>query len=468
LRERSRTLGLFARAPVDSLASLVIAKLTQAGRERVANARPPNPQRTWHNPPMLRAYVYPPDLARYIETHWPAPHPLRVSSPLLDEVLSVAFQASLTSEEARPTRFRLLLTPADELPISGVPNQGVLRLRFAGGRPFSPDELRRLCPAVPFETALIGAHVEDQRVRIWGVAHSGPAWLAPTWGGRSSVPNWTYDPIIHVTGPGQLAVRCAGKLIGAIERGSLVDTMMDVFDSEWLPAMFSREREEVRAEHAEQQAKTHSPTLVEHSLVGRIGQHMLRRAIQLVRGARHGGMLLIVDTSQAFPLAGLRLKYHLNQDEPALRYRSLLLQILAAVAASATKATVGWSDFADDDSPEIEKLEQAVFEWSRVVANLTAIDGAVVLDKRFGLVGFGAEVSAELAAPSRVWRATDVEGHECRPEDVESVGTRHRAAYRFVNDHPAGVAIVISHDGGVSFVAKRGDQVLFWEQSVSP
>ena len=78
------------------------------------------------------------------------------------------------------------------------------------------DELRRLAPAVPFQTALIGAHAEQGKLRIWGIAHSGPAWLAPTWGGRSLVPNWTYDPIIHVTGPGQLAVRCAGKLVGAI------------------------------------------------------------------------------------------------------------------------------------------------------------------------------------------------------------------------------------------------------------
>ena len=53
--------------------------------------------------------------------------------------------------------------------------------------------------------------------------------------------------------------------------------------------MFAHEREEIRAEHAALQAGTPSPTLVEHSLVGRVGQQMLRRVIQLVRGARHGG-----------------------------------------------------------------------------------------------------------------------------------------------------------------------------------
>jgi hypothetical protein len=420
---------------------------------------------------MSREHAYPPDLAEYVEDHWPSGSVLSVPRDLLGEALSVAFQASLTSEEARPSRFRLLLTPVDQLPANGVPNQGVLRLRFDQTRPLTADELRRIGPSTPFETALIGAHAEEGKLRIWGIAHSGPAWLAPTSGGRSLVPNWTYDPIIHVTGPGQLAVRCAGKLVGALERGLLVDAMMDVFDSEWLPALFAREREQVRIEHAARQAQTQSPTLVEHSLVGRVGQHMLRRIIQLVRGARHGGMILIVDASPgvaAVSRDGLRLKYRFDQDEPTHRYRTLLFQILERVAAATSKATVEWSDFALDSSPDLERLERSVFELSRLVANLTAIDGAVVIDKRLGLLGFGAEVSAELPAPSRVWRALDTEGREREPDDIENVGTRHRAAYRFVHDHPEGLAIVISHDGGVSFVANRDGEVVFWEQSVSP
>lgn len=420
---------------------------------------------------MGRGHAYPPDLARYVEAHWPSATPLRVTHALLEEALTAAFQSSLTFEEGRPTRFRLLLTPPDALPERGAPGEGVLRLKFDQSRALHPDELRRLSPSVPFETALLCAAPEEGKLRLWGIAHSGPAWLAPTWGGRSVVPNWTHDPIIHVTGPGQLAVRTAGKLVGALERGVLVDALMDVFDSEWLKAMFASEREAVRAEHYAGQARLISPTSVEHSLVGRVGQHMLRRVIQLVRGARHGGMVLVVDARpplDARALDGLRLKYRLAQDEPSHRYRTLLLQILEGLAASTSKASVGWADFESDGSATLERLEQAVFELSRAIANLTAIDGAVVLDKQFGVLGFGAEVSAELPAPARVWRSLDTEGAQRRPDDIENVGTRHRAAYRFVNDHPHGLAIVISHDGGVTFVANRDREVVFWEQSVGP
>jgi hypothetical protein len=138
------------------------------------------------------------------------------------------------------------------------------------------------------------------------------------------------------------------------------------------------------------------------------------------------------------------------------------------VTAGATKSSVGWTDFVATPSGELERLEQAVFELSRVIANFASIDGAVVVDKRFALLGFGAEVSAELPTPDVVWRALDAEGAAVRSDDVERVGTRHRAAYRFVQDHPSGLAIVISHDGGVTFAANREGRVVFWEQSVSP
>jgi len=418
----------------------------------------------------MATYRYPPDLARYVRQHWPEGRTLSLSEELLGEALSIAFHASMTAEEARPTRFRLLLMAPDALPERGAPNEGVLRLQFDRTRAATADELRQLAPSAPFETSLIGVSPFDGKLRIWGLAHSGPAWLAPTWGGRGVVPNWTYDPIVHVTGPGHIAVRCAGKLIGALEQGVLVDALMDVFDSEWLPAMFHHEREEVQREHAAQQAHAQIPTAAAPSLVGRIGQDMLRRAIQLVLGTRHGGLILVADVPPGAPFAaltGLALKYRFDQSEPAHRYRTLLLQTLDRLAAPSTNDSVDVADFEQDTSLDLEKLETAIFEMSRVVAGLAAIDGAVVLDKSFALLGFGAEVSSDISPPPRVWRALDPEGDRREVNAIEDVGTRHRAAYRFVRQHPRGLAIVVSHDGGVSFVANRDGEVVSWLQSVS-
>jgi hypothetical protein len=413
-------------------------------------------------PPSPREVAYPPDLARWTLAHWPADAPMGIAFELFREALATAFQASMTSEEARPSRFRLLLMRPEALTPQGASSDGVLRLLFDRSRPLDVEELRRLAPSSPFETSLIGAHEENGALRIWGLAHSGPAWLSPTWGGRDPGPIWTTDPIIHVNGPGQIAVRRAGVLVGALEHGALVDTTIDVLQSAWLPAHFDAAREVIRTQHA----AGREPRTAAHSLVGRISQNMLRRCIQLVRSAQHGGLVLLRDGTGSS--AGLRLKYRFEPDASTHRYHAILLGLLDAVADATNASSIDWQSFVTSRSTELERLEKAVFEWSRVIANLAAIDGAVVLDKSFTVIGFGAEVSAELPAPTRVWRALDREGERRRPEDAEAVGTRHRAAYRFVNDHPDALAIVVSHDGAVTFVANQQGDVVVWEQATRP
>jgi hypothetical protein len=116
------------------------------------------------------------------------------------------------------------------------------------------------------------------------------------------------------------------------------------------------------------------------------------------------------------------------------------------------------------ETPDVIAVEQSIFELSRLVSGLAAVDGAVVMNKRFELIGFGAEVSGELPYPDTVQQALDVEGERRSSELANSVGTRHRAAYRFAVAHPAGLAVVVSIDGIVRFVANIDGQIVYWDQ----
>ena len=142
--------------------------------------------------------------------------------------------------------------------------------------------------------------------------------------------------------------------------------------------------------------------------------------------------------------------------------------MLDRLAAGTTNASVDWSDFAGDTSMDLDKLEQSIFEMSRVIAG----SGGDRRRRRPGqgvraarLRGRGVERDCGAAA-GLVARSTR-RGSRREVNAVEDVGTRHRAAYRFVRQHPRGLAIVISHDGGVSFVANRDGDVVSWQQSVS-
>jgi sensor domain DACNV-containing protein len=419
---------------------------------------------------MSNRQAYPSELAAYTLEQWPRDVELGLSREQLADILSVCFLASLTTDEGRPVRFRLLLVHPDTLPAEGEPNHGVLRLRFDRSRTFDADELRRLSPAVPFETALIGAHLEGGELRIWGIAHSGASWLAPSWGGRDSGVIWTSAPIIHVTGPGRVAVRSSGRLVAGLERGSLVSSAMDVFESRWLPRLFEEARRDLLHEHRDGSGAESG--VIDKSLIQTLAQHMLRRVTRLVRGAGHGGMILVADVAEAeryrSGIGAVRLKYGFRDEEPRGRYNTLVHRLMASLGAASTAGSIGWADFRDSDDPVLSEIEESVFEISRLIASLAATDGAVLLNKRFDLIGFGAEVSAELPAPSRVWRATDIEADHRECDLAESVGTRHRAAYRFVQHHPQGIAAVISADGAVRFVASLGHGVTYWEQSMSP
>ena len=64
-----------------------------------------------------------------------------------------------------------------------------------------------------------------------------------------------------------------------------------------------------------------------------------------------------------------------------------------------------------------------------------------------------------------VRRALDLEGQQAEEESTESVGTRHRSAYRLCLALPNTVAIVVSQDGSVRFVTNRQGTVTYWDQT---
>ena len=55
---------------------------------------------------------------------------------------------------------------------------------------------------------------------------------------------------------------------------------------------------------------------------------------------------------------------------------------------------VGWAEYEASSSAIFSSLDEAIFEVAHLIAALSAVDGAVVITKRFELLSFGAEISA--------------------------------------------------------------------------
>ena len=124
-----------------------------------------------------------------------------------------------------------------------------------------------------------------------------------------------------------------------------------------------------------------------------------------------------------------------------------------------------WHVFRNTNDPELDRLEEAFFELARLFSDLMQVDGALVLDKRLGIIGFGGEIRVDRNV-LQVGLAHDLEGKNVTPWNVQSDGTRHRSVYRLCSVEPEVIGFVISQDSHVRMIANVDDLVIFWPHTV--
>lgn len=419
-----------------------------------------------------RGDAYPSDLARFASERWPGTPPAR---DVLERLYSTCYQASHLSEEGRPVTFRAILADPGAFPRQGGPPRDLHRLEFARPVPFEPRELRRLTQAADFDRSLIAANVDGAgALSIWGLIHQGPRWLEDVVGGRGGGPELPPVPVVHVLAPGRIVASCGSELVGRLERGRLWDTRLDVFESRWLRDSFEDLQEEQRRllaterERAETRGERWAP--IDPDLPRRIGERVTKRFIAVLRRERHGGTIVHVPSEVVDELGPgnpyLDIRYRFAEAPARERFFEVTVAILTRLALLHGElgiGPVGWSEFEAATDEELATLDEALFEFAYLVAGLASVDGAVVLDKRLELLGFGAEISGRLPDVPVIGRALDLEGESVTDEPAANEGTRHRSAYRLAGALHGSVAIVVSQDGEVRFVAARDGRVTYWQ-----
>lgn len=442
-------------------------------------------------------YAYPGHLASYVKDQWAdvcpppevygaaafAPGDALPAAPVLENIISTCYQASLLLDEQRPVTFRLMLCEPDQLPAETGPPEGLHKLEFTEARQFNEHELRRLSQAAGFYRSLIGVRVDAvEGLQIWGIIHSGPHWLRTLNGGRRASKPLPLSLVIAVTGPGRLEVDKGSVTVAKLEEGSIFGPSKNVFDSKWLPAEFVSVRQELMALHlAEKEREGADWASIDKNLTSQIAQQMVKRVIAAIRNSHHGGILIIVPPERAEELERdnpyLNFKYKFTAAEPRARFRTLILEIVNTLAqTNSTKSTaaltknnrkVGWRDYEKSESRLLSNLDESVFEMAHLIAGLAAVDGAIVMTKRFEVIGFGGEIGCDTAQVTTVAKALDIEGEQTITELTESVGTRHRAAFRFCSEVRDAIAIVISQDMDVRFVKWKDGMLTYWDHHAS-
>ena len=421
-------------------------------------------------------YVFPADLADRVAERWHTMAarqegrlPLLPRPADLRHVLATAFFASFEREEGRNLRFVLCCSPDLEVTRDGF-GEVVPVMPLEAPRPVSVATLRSLAPAVSANNAaiLIRCPVSDadkQNCEIAGVLHVG-AHLARARSGRS----FYYRPaphalIVDVRDAGELHIYQSGMKLAAMKGGRLYDQIA-YSALEFLPLteILARGEQALRTRVA---IPDHEPA---HETSDFHWTALLNTILCIVNGVKehgHGGTMLLVSPDAA-PTLPIHTKFDIHE-----RVNILGNRFVHFLNARHQLAEARWrrkaASHIEAHATALSILENTAFDAEEglgdaadFVARLTAVDGALVITSDLRVLGFGAEIVLDTAVPVTAYEVVgnpDLTG--AWPEvDSQSFGMRHRSALRCVSVSNSVAAFVVSQDNSVSFIWKKGRQVL--------
>lgn len=392
----------------------------------------------------------------------------------LERACQVLYSASLLKEEGRAVRARIVLAPPGSFhPAEGPPGASHA-IRFAVPHKLTPHEIKRLSPAASFFHSVVAVWPEparDHQLAIWGVINTGPRWMNLVAGGRKAAGNGLPHPLIHVRDPGWLLFYQGYELKAEWRGTEFHGPRLDVFQSRLLKERFADLRRNMVAEIAEECLPASLSPDAYADLSHLISLQFVKRIINLVRTSGHGGSVVILPAGKTGEDAAARwidCKYFAESNDAGLRFRHLLQSFIRRVGQLCPPgATVeqAWEVFCTSHDPELDHLEEAFFELARFFSDLMQVDGALVLDQRLCLLGFGGEIRVDRTV-LQVRHALDLDGQATVSWNVQADGTRHRSVYRLCSVEPEVIGFVISQDSQVRMIANVGDEVVFWTHTM--
>jgi DNA integrity scanning protein DisA with diadenylate cyclase activity len=101
-----------------------------------------------------------------------------------------------------------------------------------------------------------------------------------------------------------------------------------------------------------------------------------------------------------------------------------------------------------------------LIEAIRFISQLAGCDGAIVFSQDLTLLGFGAEIRAEMEDDISALEVIDEARRKYKACDVEQFGMRHRSAVKLASKGEGSVILAVSQDGPITAVWRDDRNVL--------
>ncbi|WP_147444168.1 MULTISPECIES: putative sensor domain DACNV-containing protein [Corallococcus] len=383
---------------------------------------------------------------------WPPPTvrphllPSLVEEPdAIVRVAAVLFFASLATEEKEPTQVAVAWHARGtlglkgerehDLPLSSIwkkdPNGLAWEVLPFGRRVLDVANLAKTSPVTEFGKSMLVVGQERGQFYIEGVARLRPR----SRGGRS----W----VLKAEAPGVVTIEIGGIEVFRYERGAVVPSPPDIFNSTVVAGALSEASRELMG-----------PDSGRTSMFGPSPIEIIRSLTESMNRTQHGGLLLFLP-SEITDDDLERVKLHVDDEEVLLRAISKVHRLASSVEDDLAHGR----NSGEGGDVELDAARQELDAWVDVVGRFSAVDNAVLIGPCFRVYGAQYEVVSE-SAPL-IYEASDVYG-AAGAVYRRHHGSRHRAAASFVEKEEGRIAILSSADGPLRCFMKVEGKVVMW------
>lgn len=392
---------------------------------------------------------FPKDLADVVFTRWndivagDYVAPECPSKKILKEILEACYIAGGAPEEGRYPKFNVVVGNVNGL--STTPD--VVTYSLSSQREVTVDEIRRLAPATDARKSAIWITFDDHGCKIAGICDLGTSWHRARLGliYNYRVPRTL---LIQVDRPGKLKVYQGEFAVASLADGNLSVSRIEMH-------LYLH-----KAAHNGFACLVRDFTLPEienardfESFCFTALCNVFSALANSIGVLEHGGMLVLLPVEEQELDSHVRTKYRFESNALREAFVGFInARNTTADFWTAVEQEIEWPGNSHEAELKLLSATERLVEAIRFVAQLAGCDGAILLTSDLRLLGFGAEIRAEMLPGTTVSEVKDELARLYRSCDVEQFGMRHRSAIKLVSRLPSVCVLAVSQDGPISAV----------------
>lgn len=375
----------------------------------------------------------------------------------VQEIVETCYLASIRQEEGRPIRCTVVICNASDIRNSRNSRNQIYE--FDNVLEFNSETISKISPAYDQQTSFlcVTRNRETAALEIWGV------WYSIAWPDRFGPDENSEKPqrpdffSVGIDGPGSLAFSMHGWFIGRFTEGRYIRPLMDPYHSSQLGGLLLK-------------------YIAEDSLFLRYKNQywhryrdILRNVLSEASQGGHGAAIILLPffyDDDCSELIELRYKFATKLGIKDLIEELLELEFVPSTHRPSQDPTDAEKLKAFLNYSKQQRKRREIVDRIGLIAQLSSVDGALVLTQDLDVVGYGA-----LLRGTKWTEKITLSGYggKCQFFDARKYGSRHNSAINFVGQCPDATAFVISQDGPVRAFTKSSEhEITCWQDCDQP